>query len=69
MEYYLPNDTDMITEKKNDQQGEQKKWENPANPREPVDGREEEQILRQYNEAKRRKENLTETDETKQTKN
>jgi hypothetical protein len=59
----------MITEKKNDQQGEQKKWENPTNPREPVDEREQEQILRQYKEAKRRKENLTGTDEAKQTKN
>ncbi len=41
---------------------EEKEWEDPINPREPSDERDKEQILRQYKEAKRRKDNLTEKD-------
>lgn len=41
---------------------ESQEWENPQNPEKPSDARDEEQVLRQYEEAKRRKENLTETD-------
>lgn len=41
---------------------EEKEWEDPLHPTEPSDERDKEQIQRQYNEAKRRKENLTETD-------
>lgn len=37
-------------------------WENPQNPENSSDARDDEQIDRQYEEAKRRKENLTETD-------
>jgi hypothetical protein len=49
---------------------EEKEWENPADPKAPSDGREKEQLLRQYKEAKRRKDNLTtiEDNETKKTK-
>jgi hypothetical protein len=41
---------------------EEQQWENPQNPKEVSDQRDEEQIQRQHDEAKRRKENLTETD-------
>ncbi|QQL48330.1 hypothetical protein [Mucilaginibacter ginkgonis] len=41
---------------------EQQEWENPQNPEQPEDHREEEQLARQHEEAKRRKDNLTETD-------
>lgn len=42
-------------------EGEQE-WENPQNPEKPADARDKEQLERQYKEAKRRKDNLTETD-------
>ncbi|MFB9843491.1 hypothetical protein [Mucilaginibacter ginsenosidivorans] len=51
----------MIGKKKNTETGEQE-WENPQNPEATSDGRDKEQILRQYEEAKRRKDNLTEKD-------
>ena len=41
---------------------DEKEWEDPLHPAEPSDERDKEQIQRQYNEAKRRKDNLTETD-------
>ena len=41
---------------------EEQQWENPLDPREPSDARNKEQIERQYREAKRRKDNLTEKD-------
>ena len=41
---------------------EEQQWENPQDPREPSDARDKEQIERQYREAKRRKDNLTEKD-------
>jgi hypothetical protein len=48
---------------------EEKEWENPANPAMTSDERDKEQLLRQYKEAKRRKNNLTtednKTDKTK----
>jgi hypothetical protein len=43
---------------------EEKEWKNPVEPTKTTDPRDEEQILRQYNEAKRRKNNLTENKET-----
>ncbi|WDF54616.1 hypothetical protein [Mucilaginibacter sp. KACC 22063] len=43
-------------------QGEEKTWENPVNPEKPADHRDDEQVERQYQEAKRRHDNLTETD-------
>ena len=44
---------------------EEKEWENPVEPTKTSDERDEEQILRQYKEAKRRKNNLTEDDDDK----
>jgi len=43
---------------------EEKEWANPVEPTKITDARDEEQILRQYKEAKRRKDNLTENQET-----
>jgi hypothetical protein len=43
---------------------EEKEWENPVNPAQPSDERDKEQLLRQYKEAKRRKNNLTDEDQT-----
>ncbi|MES3018564.1 MAG: hypothetical protein V4721_12325 [Bacteroidota bacterium] len=40
----------------------EKDWENPKNPEATEDGRDEEQLERQIEEAKRRKENLTDND-------
>jgi hypothetical protein len=48
--------------KKNIAPKEEKEWENPVDPAQPSDERDKEQIERQYKEAKRRKDNLTETD-------
>lgn len=50
-----------VIEKEKKQSGDQE-WENPVNPEKPTDERDKEQIVRQYKEAKRRKDNLTETD-------
>jgi len=44
---------------------EEKEWENPAEPAKPTDDRDKEQILRQFKEAKRRHDNLTEDDDNK----
>ena len=41
----------------------EKEWENPIDPTKSTDDRDKEQLLRQYKEAKRRKRNLTETDD------
>ncbi|MVN90990.1 hypothetical protein [Mucilaginibacter aquatilis] len=43
-----------------EQQGQE--WENPQNPEQPSDSRNQEQVQRQFEEAKRRKDNLSETD-------
>jgi len=58
----------MATVKKDDQKVEEQQWENPLNPEKPGDARDREQLLRQYKEAKRRKNNLTDNN-NKQTKN
>ncbi len=55
----------MVTQKKDNQKVEEQKWENPLNPEKPEDARDQEQLLRQYKEAKRRNENLTDTDTNK----
>jgi hypothetical protein len=49
--------TDPIPENEED-----KEWEEPLDPGSATDGRDKEQILRLYEEAKRRKDNLTEKD-------
>ncbi|MDP9081333.1 MAG: hypothetical protein M3O71_28310 [Bacteroidota bacterium] len=45
-------------------EGEEKEWENPVEPANTSDERDKEQLLRQYKEAKRRRDNLTEEEET-----
>lgn len=62
LEYQLSNAAGMASEKKKIQKEEEKKWENPVNPANTSDERDKEQLLRQYKEAKRRKDNLTEDD-------
>jgi hypothetical protein len=52
----------MIDPKKKPTGGEEQEWENPQDPELPSDERDKEQIIRQYKEAKRRKDNLTEKD-------
>jgi hypothetical protein len=53
---------DMVAARKKQIGSEEQEWENPQNPEDPSDARDKEQILRQYAEAKRRKDNLTEKD-------
>ena len=52
----------IVTQANTGQPEEEKEWEDPQHPTEPSDERDKEQIQRQYEEAKRRKDNLTETD-------
>ncbi|GAB3911805.1 hypothetical protein [Mucilaginibacter boryungensis] len=52
----------IVTNPNMEQPEEEKEWEDPQHPTEPSDERDKEQIQRQYEEAKRRKDNLTETD-------
>ena len=52
----------MIDSKKKATGGEEQEGENPQDPELPTDDRDKEQIIRQYKEAKRRKDNLTEKD-------
>ncbi len=52
----------MVIVKKDKTRNEEQEWENPQNPEKPSDLRDKEQIMRQYAEAKRRKDNLTEKD-------
>lgn len=61
----------MQNESKKHNENEEKKWENPIEPAMSSDERDKEQLLRQYKEAKRRKDNLTtdENNETKETSN
>jgi hypothetical protein len=44
----------------------EKEWDNPVEPTKTSDARDEEQILRQYKEAKRRHDNLSENKEAEQ---
>jgi hypothetical protein len=52
----------MTIEPKKNGESEEQEWENPQDPGEPSDARDKEQVVRQYEEAKRRKDNLTEKD-------
>ena len=52
----------MLDPKKKISSNEEQEWENPQDPELPSDERDKEQIIRQYKEAKRRKDNLTEKD-------
>lgn len=58
----------VITKKIIDPEEKEKEWENPVDPTKSTDERDKEQLLRQYKEAKRRKDNLTETDEDERAK-
>lgn len=58
----------VINKKIIDPDEKEKEWENPVDPTRSTDERDKEQLLRQYKEAKRRKDNLTETDEDKRKK-
>jgi len=52
----------IIIQQKSEEKPEQT-WENPANPEQPKDSRDEEQLMRQKKEAERRKDNLNDTPE------
>ncbi|HZX59752.1 MAG TPA: hypothetical protein VFE54_13540 [Mucilaginibacter sp.] len=52
----------MTIKPKKNRESEEQEWENPQDPGEPSDARDKEQVVRQYEEAKRRKDNLTEKD-------
>jgi len=52
----------MELESKKARESEEKEWENPIEPANTSDDRDKEQLLRQYKEAKRRKDNLTTDD-------
>jgi hypothetical protein len=54
----------MVVEKNKKPVKDEKEWENPIEPTKSSDERDKEQLLRQYKEAKRRKDNLTQTDDT-----
>ena len=58
----------VVVKNKKPVEGE-KEWENPIEPAKSSDDRDKEQLLRQYKEAKRRKDNLTETDDNNETRN
>ena len=58
----------IIDKSKVPSEEKEKEWENPIEPTHSSDERDKEQLLRQYKEAKRRKGNLTETDENETTK-
>ena len=53
----------MVIENKDPEEPKEKEWENPVAPQQSTDDRDKEQLLRQYKEAKRRHDNLNETDE------
>ena len=55
----------MVVVKNKIETNSEKQWENPIEPAKSSDDRDKEQLLRQYKEAKRRKDNLTETDDNK----
>jgi hypothetical protein len=58
----------MIVDNKKPEEQKEKEWDNPTDPTKSSDERDKEQILRQYKEAKRRHDNLNETDDNKTTK-
>jgi len=59
----------MIVNKNNKTENDEKEWENPVEPAKSSDERDKEQLLRQYKEAKRRKDNLTQTEDDTEKKN
>jgi hypothetical protein len=63
MQYRMEPDSKKKHE--SEEKKEEKEWENPVDPAMTSDERDKEQLLRQYKEAKRRKDNLTENEEGK----
>ena len=59
----------MALDGKKNRGSEEKEWENPVNPVMSTDDRDKEQLVRQYKEAKRRKNNLTQDDNTNKPNN
>jgi hypothetical protein len=55
--------TIMVTENNKPEESKEKEWDNPQAPEKATDDRDKEQILRQFKEAKRRHDNLSESDE------
>jgi hypothetical protein len=53
----------ILAKEKPAPEDDEKEWENPLDPAKSTDERDKEQLLRQYKEAKRRKDNLSETDD------
>ena len=63
LEQYLStirNSVMIFEEEKKPEDAKEKVWENPADPKQVTDERDKEQLLRQYKEAKRRHDNLSE---------
>ncbi|MBD1392986.1 hypothetical protein [Mucilaginibacter glaciei] len=58
----------MVIDEKTEKSGEEKLWENPKAPEETSDARDRDQIARQYKEAKRRHDNLSENQDQDKTK-
>jgi hypothetical protein len=60
----------MVIDKIAENTGDEKEWDNPQAPEQTSDARDQEQLARQYKEAKRRHDNLTENqeDEEQETK-
>jgi hypothetical protein len=54
----------MIVGKSKQKTHDEKEWANPVEPAKSTDDRDKEQLLRQYKEAKRRKDNLTEPNDS-----
>lgn len=53
----------MVIDETTENPGEEKEWENPQEPEKTSDERDKEQLARQYKEAKRRHDNLSENQE------
>jgi hypothetical protein len=69
LELSISNRDKMVTGKKPEKPekpGEEKEWENPFAPENTSDERDREQLARQYKEAKRRHDNLSENQEDKE---
>lgn len=58
----------MTVEDKKPKPVKEKEWENPKDPNQPSDERDKEKIIRQYKEAKRQHDNLTEDENEDKTK-
>jgi len=56
----------MVIDEKTENTGEEKEWDNPLAPERTADERDKEQLVRQYKEAKRRHDNLTENKENEE---